>query len=70
MKPPKMFASLFAAAALGMLLGLPLMLWPTLAFRASDVLRRAGNGEGQGRAWLLALLALCGMFVGLFLGHH
>jgi hypothetical protein len=46
-----MLAGLFAGAALGMLLALPLMLWPTLAFRASDVLRRTGNGEGQGRAW-------------------
>ena len=65
-----MLAGLFAGAALGMLLALPLMLWPTLAFRASDVLRRTGNGEGQGRVWLLALMAACGMFFGAFLGHR
>jgi len=63
-----MLAGLFAGAALGMLLALPLMHWPTLAFRASDVLR--GNGEGQGRVWLLALMVACGMFFGAFLGHR
>lgn len=65
-----MFAGLFAGAALGLLLALPLVLWPTLAFRASDVFRQAGNGEGYGRVWLLALMAAFGMFFGVFLGYR
>ncbi len=55
-------------AALGMLLLFPLMFWPGVASQVSDLLLRAAQGEDRARGWALAMFALGGGLVGLFLG--
>jgi uncharacterized membrane protein YsdA (DUF1294 family) len=61
-------SGLLAGAALAMLLFLPVIAWPSLAFRAGATLELAAKGDSRARVQLLALLAVFGGFVGAFIG--
>jgi hypothetical protein len=61
-------SGLLAGAALAMLLFLPILVWPGLAFRAGATLELAAKGDAWARGRLLLMLAACGGFVGAFIG--
>ncbi len=61
-------SGLLAGAALAMLLFLPVIVWPGLAYRAGATLELAAKGDSRARAQLLLLLAALGGFVGAFIG--
>ncbi|HYF53359.1 MAG TPA: hypothetical protein VEA41_03790 [Salinarimonas sp.] len=61
-------SGLLAGAALAMLLFLPILVWPGLAFRAGATLELAAKGDSRARAQLLAGLAALGGLMGAFIG--